>query len=85
MLFANVCAQGASASVKEFVGEVTLLGGFWVLIGGLVSLEGTGAAGLPIHVCRIRATQVCLSQDTPSGGRWGHSLRGLLEVHWFSM
>ena len=45
-------------------------------------LGGTGLAGLPLHVHRTWATEVCLSQDTPIGRRSvEHHLRSLVGVH----
>ena len=70
------CAQGSSAAVAEFVGNGAFLG-FWVLLGGLVHMSLTGSADFSLHVCRIRATLVCLSQGALSSWPSG--------VHWFPL
>ena len=77
MFFLPTCAQGSSAAVAEFVGK-SAFWGFRVLP-GVLDMGGTGSAGLPLHVYRTGATQVCQSQDTPKG----NYLRSLLGVHWF--
>ena len=73
MLFANVCAGFVDCCCKV-CGQRRLL----------AILGAPSAAGLPLHVYMIRATQVCLSLDTPvGGGRWRHYLRSLWEFTGF--
>ena len=75
------CAQGSSVPNTGNLDPLLLLIrccygvcaflGFWVLLGVLCIWRRVLALLVhTLHVYRIRATQVCLSMDTPSGRKW---------------
>ena len=81
------CAQGSPAAVAELVESGVLGWDSWLLLGAVVHMWRVLALLVyPPRVYKARATQVCLSLDTPLGRRSVGALSAWLarRVHWFA-